>query len=148
MRCVCCVGQNAAVHRRVQCHHAMPENRWVTRYIGDVNDGQRSIAQYLGRAATGEQVPSKFVQRTRKLHDAGFVINTEQGPWHEPSLAQCSCGSEPVQRREAPYVINRLVITRTLKVPVIAANTTSANTCHSDARDSVPKHASRTNSMQ
>ena len=45
MRCICCVGQNAAVHRRVQRHHAMPKNRRIPRYIGDVDNGQRSITE-------------------------------------------------------------------------------------------------------
>ena len=77
MRYIRCVGQNAAMHRRVQCHHAMPEDCRVPRYIGYVNDGQQSIAQHLGRAATGEQIPSEFVQRTREVDHASFVINTE-----------------------------------------------------------------------
>ncbi|MEY3482355.1 MAG: hypothetical protein RLZ40_398, partial [Actinomycetota bacterium] len=44
--------------------------------------------------------------------------------------------------------MRRLVITRTLNVPVIAANTNSASACHHDDHDNVPKHASRTSSMQ
>ncbi len=82
------VGENPTVHRRVQRHHSMSENRRVAGYIGNVHHGKCRRSQNLRGTSTCEQSPSKLVQRPRKVHHSRLVVHAEQRSWHAPILAQ------------------------------------------------------------
>ena len=53
---VVAVGEDAAVHLRVQRHHAVAEDRREPGDLGGVGDGEARVAQRRRRAAARQQV--------------------------------------------------------------------------------------------
>ena len=77
---VAAVGEDAAVHLRVQGHHPVAEDRRRAGEVGHVGDGEAGVAQGLGRAAAGDQVPAEAAEPAGQVDDAGLVVDGEQRP--------------------------------------------------------------------
>ena len=74
------VGEDPAVHLRVEGDDAVAEDRRRAGEVGDVGDGQVGLSQRLGRAPAGDQIPAEALELARQLHDAGLVVDGEQRP--------------------------------------------------------------------
>ena len=73
------VGEDPAVHLRVQGDDAVAEDCREPGEVGHVGNREVGIAQGLGGAAAGDQVPPHASKLTGEVDDAGLVVDGEEG---------------------------------------------------------------------
>src|SRR5213076_675232 len=73
-------GEQAAVHLGVQGLHAPVHHFGESRHLLDRNHGDPSLAQRLGGATGGYDLPAERDQLAGELHDAALVRNRQQRP--------------------------------------------------------------------
>ena len=95
---VAAVGEDPAVHLRVQRHHPVSEDRGEAGELGDVGDGDVGVTERLGRAAAGDEVPSHAAQLPGELDDPGLVVHGEQRPHRWSTSLSRSEGSARTAR--------------------------------------------------
>ena len=94
------VGEDAAVHLRVQGDDAVAEDRREARDLGDVGDRQSGVGDGGGRAAARQQLPSGVGEAAGEVDDAGLVVHGEQGGGHEGTVTN-RCRRARKGRRDA-----------------------------------------------
>ena len=75
--------EDAAVHQRVQRLHAAVHHLGKAGDVGDADDRRGRPAQRPRGAAGRHQLEAAGGEAARKVDEAGFVGNAEQGSWHE-----------------------------------------------------------------
>jgi len=71
------VGEDAAVHLRVQRHHAMIEDRGHTRHLGDIGDVDSGGGESRRRSTRRDDAPPGCDKAPRELLDPRFVVDAE-----------------------------------------------------------------------
>ena len=90
------VGQDAAVHLRVQRDHSMAEDGREARALGDVGDRNPRLGDRSGGPAARQQIPPQVVQAASELDDPGLVVDGQQGGGHRAE------GNERLVGRSSP----------------------------------------------
>src|SRR5690606_19930300 len=80
------VGEDPAVHLRVEGDDAVAEDRRVAGEIGHVRDRDPGVGDRAGRAAARDQTPAQPVEALGQLDDAGLVVHGEQRGGHAPTV--------------------------------------------------------------
>ena len=76
------VGEDPAVHLRVERHDAVAEDGGEPRDLGDVGHRDAGLGDGPRRAAAGQQRPAELVETTGEVGDAGLVVHGEQRGGH------------------------------------------------------------------
>jgi hypothetical protein len=82
------VGEQSAVHLRVQRHHAVIEDRRHTREVGDVDRRHPGGDHGLGGTATAHDRPAELVETGGELHDPGLVVHGQQRDGHATDVTR------------------------------------------------------------
>ena len=93
------IGQDPAVHDRVQGHHPMPEQGRVTGQLGHISHRHPGRGQRRRGASAGEQPPTQRHQVPSELDDSRFVVHGEQGGGHAGTVVNRPQRDEARQHR-------------------------------------------------
>ena len=73
------VGQNAAVHLRVQGHDPMPEHDRRAGVVGHIGHVDSRVGDDSGGATTRDEFPAQIGQALGEFDDSGLVVDGQQG---------------------------------------------------------------------
>ena len=86
------VGEDPAVHLRVQRHDAVAEDGRQPGDLGDVGHRDAGLGDHPRRTAAGQERPAELVEATGEVGDPGLVVHGEQRGGH-PRRVRTSASS-------------------------------------------------------
>jgi hypothetical protein len=72
----------------MQRHDTMAENRGKSGQLGNVGNGRARLRNCAGCAATRDERPPKFVERSGELSNSGLVEYGQQSSRHEADRSE------------------------------------------------------------